>query len=164
MDSSILVRLQAAEDRLAILDLEGEYARSWDCGDGDAWAALFTADGSFEMTEVGNEPARTIQGTAQLIEFCRQVDSYYRGLHFMSLPRVEIAGDTAHGQLHFQWLGLFRPNAQFTGERHAKGFYRITYRKIDGQWKIARRTETIVSGAILESYNPFISKSLDNTK
>ncbi len=164
MDSSILERLQAAEDRLAILDLEGEYARSWDCGDADGWAAVFAPDGSFEMTEVGHQPARIIKGTQQLADFCREVDGFYKGLHFMSLPRVEIVGDTAHGQLHFQWLGLFRPHGQFTGERHAKGFYRITYRKIDGQWKIARRVETVVSGTIQESYDPFISKTLDNTK
>lgn len=161
--SAILARLSAAEDRLAIYDLEGEYARSWDCGDAAGWAAIFAPDGAFEMVAVGNQPARTIRGTAELAAFCKEVDGFYRGLHFMHLPRLQIDGDTARAQVHFQWVGVFRPGDVYSGERHAKGYYNVTYRRIDGQWRIAHRLETVVTGATLETFNPkipadFISK------
>lgn len=153
-------RLSAAEDRLAILDLEGEYARAWDCGDAAGWAAAFTPDGSFEMVAVGNQAARTMRGTAALAAFCDEVGGFYRGLHFLGLPRVVLDGETARAQIHFQWVGVFRPGGVWSGERHAKGFYEVTYRKQGGTWRIARRIEKVVSGGQIESYDPFVNVDL----
>lgn len=151
--NDLAARLTAAEDRLAILDLEGEYARSWDVGDAAGWAALFAPDGAFAMTAVGDQAASTIRGTAALAAFCTQVDGIYRGLHFIGLPRIALKGDTARAQIHFQWLGLFRRGGAHSGERHARGYYDVTYRKVDGAWKIAHRGETLIAGQIIEDFD-----------
>lgn len=154
--AEVLARLSAAEDRLAIYDLEGEYARSWDCGDAAGWAAIFAPDGVFEMVGVGNQLARTIRGTDHLEAFCDEVGDFYRGLHFMHLPRLQLDGDRARAQVHFQWVGVFRPGDVYSGERHAKGYYNVTYQRMDGQWRIVHRLETVVTGATLETFNPMI--------
>ena len=61
-------RLRAVEDRLALLELEGAYARAFDSRDGDAWAALFTDDGIYQARErTPGEPGAP-QGRAQLAD------------------------------------------------------------------------------------------------
>ena len=41
-------RLREVEDRLALIELEGAYARLFDARRGDEWAALFVADGVYQ--------------------------------------------------------------------------------------------------------------------
>jgi 3-phenylpropionate/cinnamic acid dioxygenase small subunit len=53
--AALEARLEEAEARLAIMDLEAEYARAWDAGDAEGWAAVFTEDGVFDMAGVGNQ-------------------------------------------------------------------------------------------------------------
>jgi hypothetical protein len=47
-------RLVEVEARLEIINLEAEYARSWDVGDANGWASVFTENGTFEMAPVGH--------------------------------------------------------------------------------------------------------------
>lgn len=154
--SSLEARLADAEARLAIIDLEAEYARSWDAGDADGWAAVFTEDGVFDMAEVGSQARLVHTGTSELAAFCREVDAFYKGLHFMHLPRLKVAGDTAYGRLHFQWMGLFNPNSHFHGQRHAAGYYDVTYRRINGQWRIQHRMEKAITGQTTESFDVYV--------
>ena len=65
--------LATLEAHLALLNLEGEYARTWDTGDAAGWAALFTDDGVFEMVGVGDLPGLRVEGSEQLAGFCRQI-------------------------------------------------------------------------------------------
>ena len=153
-------RLTAAEDRLAIMDLEAEYARSWDAGDSAGWAGLFTAEGVFELTGIGHQPKREIRGTDELAAFCTEVNGYYRGLHFNNPPRIQLGDGRATGQVHFQWLGLFRPGNLHSGERRAAGYYRISYRKTDGLWRMERRIETQIAGGSAEAFDPFINTDI----
>jgi 3-phenylpropionate/cinnamic acid dioxygenase small subunit len=53
--AALEARLEEAEARLAIMDLDAEYARAWDAGDAEGWAAVFTEDGVFDMAGVGNQ-------------------------------------------------------------------------------------------------------------
>lgn len=162
IDLAVLAgRLAAAEDRLAILDLEGEYARSWDSGDSTGWAAIFTDDGVFEMLATGSEKERTIRGIAALKAFCDEMNGFYRGLHFMHLPRLVLGEDSARAQVHFQWVGLYRSGSTYNGEHHARGYYDVTYRKVNGNWRIGRRVETLVTGAIVESFDPYVRVDLE---
>ena len=153
-------RLIAAEDRLAIIDLEAEYARSWDSGDSAGWASLFTPDGVFELTGVGHQPKKEIRGTEELAAFCTEVNGYYRGLHFNNPPRIQLGDGRARGQVHFQWLGLFRPGELHSGERRAAGYYTISYRKMDGFWRMERRIETQIAGRSAEAFNPFLENDI----
>ncbi|MDD3797558.1 MAG: nuclear transport factor 2 family protein [Novosphingobium sp.] len=150
-------RLHRAEARLAIMALEAEYARSWDAGDARAWAALFTADGVFDMAAVGANPRSVMRGTAELEGFCRQVDSIYRGLHFMHLPWLDIGEETARGRLHFQWIGLQHAGAGHFGRRDASGYYDVTYALADGEWKIRHRLEKAITGTVAEHFDVYLA-------
>lgn len=66
-------RLRAIEDRLAILDLEADYAYAWDLGTARQWAEVFAEDGVFEMLPAGNLPGTRIAGHAALEAFCDQI-------------------------------------------------------------------------------------------
>jgi uncharacterized protein (TIGR02246 family) len=150
-------RLTAAEDRLEIIDLEAEYSRSWDSGDTHAWANLFTPDGVFEITRSGDQAHRVVRGTKELAEFCAEVGDYYQGLHFNTVPRLRIDQDVAWGQVHFQWIGIFRPGATHSGQRRAAGFYKVTYQRLEGRWRMDRRVETQISGSVAEAFDPVIA-------
>ena len=150
-------RLAAAEDRLEIIDLEAEYSRAWDSGDTDGWADVFTPDGVFEITKSGDQPTRLVTGTEELAGFCAEVSEYYQGLHFNTAPRLRVDGDMAWGQVHFQWIGIFRPGARHSGQRHAAGYYQVTYRRLEIGWRIERRVETQISGNIVEAFDPVIA-------
>lgn len=154
--ASLEARLADAEARLAIIDLEAEYARSWDAGDGAGWAAVFAADGVFDMAEVGGQARRIITGADELAAFCRDVDAFYKGLHFMHLPRLKLVGDTAYSRIHFQWIGLFNPNSRYSGQRHAAGYYDVTYRRINGQWRMQHRLEKAITGQTTDSYDVYL--------
>ncbi len=66
-------RLRAIEDRLALLDLEASYAVAWDFGRAQAWAEVFTGDGSFEMLATANTPHLRVCGHAELRGFCVRI-------------------------------------------------------------------------------------------
>lgn len=153
-------RLARIEARMKIMDLEAEYARSWDAADADGWADVFTSDGIFEIGPVGDQPARLQQGAAELADFCREVSAFYRGLHFMHLPRLNIDGDVAYGRLHFEWIGLYNPHERHRGRRDAAGYYDVTYRVERGRWRIARRFEKQIAGQIADGYDIYLDAEL----
>lgn len=142
--------------RLEINDLEAEYACTWDAADAEGWAAVFVDDGVFEMARVGDQPLASHQGTVALTEFCRQVSTFYRGLHFMHLPRLRVQGDVAYGRLHFEWIGLFNPSDQYSGRRRSVGYYDVTYRRGVAGWRIAHRLEKQVASDISEGYDLYV--------
>ncbi len=153
-------RLTLAEARLAIMDLEAEYARSWDAGDGEGWAAVFTEDGVFDMAEVGHQARRVISGSQDLAAFCREVDAFYKGLHFMHLPRLNIDGDQAQARVHFQWIGLFNSSTRFSGQRQAAGYYDVSYQRVNGVWRMKYRLEKAISGQTSEHFDVYLDADL----
>ena len=158
--SELSARLEAAETRLAIMNLEAEYARSWDAGDAEAWANVFTPDGVFDMAGVGQQARQVYTGHSELAGFCRDIDAFYKGLHFMHLPRLRLDGDTVYGRLHFQWIGLFNQGSHFNGQRHTSGYYDVVYRRLNGEWRIQHRLEKAITGQINEGYDLYLSPDL----
>lgn len=158
--TELSARLEAAEARLAIMDLEAEYARSWDAGDAHGWASVFTPDGVFDMAGIGQQARQVVTGYDELVGFCRDIDGFYKGLHFMHLPRLRIEGDMAYGRLHFQWTGLFNQGSHYNGQRHAAGYYDVIYRHVDGQWRIQHRLEKAILGQINEGFDIYLSPDL----
>lgn len=160
--AAVLSRLEQAEARLAIMDLEAEYARAWDAGDAAGWAAVFTEDGVFDLAAVGAGPRLVHKGRQELVAFCTQVDAFYKGLHFMHLPRLQIEGDTAQGRVHFQWQGLFNTSAQYFGQRTVVGYYDVSYQRVHGRWLMKHRLEKAVSGQTTEHYDVYQQAALSS--
>ncbi|WOK37094.1 nuclear transport factor 2 family protein [Sphingomonas sp. C3-2] len=161
--ASIEARLAEVEARLEIMDLEAEYARSWDAADPEGWAEVFTSDGVFEMSPVGIQPNRLQRGHIELAAFCRETSTHYRGLHYMHLPRLSINGDVAYARLHFEWIGLYNPRENYRGRRDAAGYYDVTYRKENGRWRMAHRLEKQITGQIADGYDIYLSESFPST-
>lgn len=132
------------DDYSAICNLEGRYAHTWDTGDADGWAALFTADGAFEMTGVGTRPTVRYEGTADLAQFCRTIHERVKGLHLIHTPAVEIDGDRAEGWVHFEFRS-HDPRAGFAELSSTMGVYHVRYVRTPDGWRMHERIETAVS-------------------
>jgi len=127
------------EAHLAILNLEGEYARTWDTGDAEGWAGLFTPDGAFEMAAAGEMAGARFEGHDALAEFCRRINESYEGLHLIHTPSLSIDESEAHGWIHFEF------RAREAGELlHVCGVYRVCYRRTSEGWRIHERFEQAV--------------------
>lgn len=157
----VVSRLEVVEAKLALMDLEAEYARSWDAADGEAWARLFTSDGVFDMAAVGHQPRAVYRGHSALRQFCEEVSATYAGLHFMHLPKIVVSGDRARSRIHFEWIGVIHPGKAHSGRRTASGYYDVDYQysAADG-WRIAHRFEKAVDGRIEESFDIYRSADI----
>jgi hypothetical protein len=137
--TDVEARLAALEDRLAIFELEGRYARYFDSRDGDAWAGLFTADGIYQARGATPEGGGIhVQGHVDLARFCRE--ARFDGLHLLHLPQLDVGGDTATGRVHLEFLGLFHGAAAPTVRM--AGYYDVAYARVDGRWLMRRRVTT----------------------
>ncbi|MFA5884934.1 MAG: nuclear transport factor 2 family protein [Acidimicrobiia bacterium] len=129
-------------DRLAILQLEAEYARTWDLRDAAGWAACFTTDGAFVLGAVGDKPALRFAGTDGLTEFCRRASGRYEGIHLLAAPSLTFAGDDARGWVHFQY---FDRDRKTEARRQVVGVYAVTYvRTGAARWRMRLRHEQAV--------------------
>jgi hypothetical protein len=129
------------EARLAILDLEARYARTWDTADAEGWASVFTADGAFVLSGSGTQDTRRYEGTEALRDFCREANSWIRGLHFLHPPELAFDGDTARGRVHFQFQGVARRDPEATNVRVVAGYYDVTYVRTAVGWRMHERIE-----------------------
>lgn len=132
------------DDYSAICNLEGHYAHTWDIGDADGWAALFTPDGAFEMTGIGGRPNRRFEGSAALSQFCRDIHRSVKGLHLMHTPAIDVHGDAAEGWVHFEFRS-HDPRDGYSELSSTMGVYHVRYvRSADG-WRMHERIESAVS-------------------
>ena len=132
-------RLGALEDRLAIIELEGAYARTFDDHDGDSWAALFTPDGVYQARVIESGAKGTyIAGTEALRRFC--CDAPFSGIHFLHLPQITLDGDAATSRIHLEFYGSFRDGSSALNK--TIGYYDVAYRRCDDRWLIERRVTT----------------------
>jgi len=131
-------------DRLAILQLEADYGRTWDTRDAAGWAALFTDDGAFELGGFEGEPSYRFAGRERLTRFCEKVSARQIGIHLLSGPSLafEPDGVTARGWVHFQYH-----DAQVeTGVRRSVlGVYAVTYVRTAAGWRMRLRREQPVA-------------------
>ncbi|MCR2819850.1 nuclear transport factor 2 family protein [Microbacterium sp. zg.Y1090] len=135
--------MRLLEDRLAIHELEGAYARSFDERDGAAWSALFTADGIYQSWAEGDAPPVTfVQGTSALRDFCSSAP--FDGIHMMHLPQITLDGDRATARIHLEFHGVWalQPGAP---RLIMVGVYDVDYARVGGRWRIARRITTAYS-------------------
>ena len=121
-------------DRQAIEQLlAGDYPRALDTRDFDAYAALFTEDG--ELSLQGN----TAKGRAAIKQFVAALPAEPRVIHPITNLSYEIDGDSASGGAYWQDVGLAggAPGVLIAGR------YEDTLRKVDGEWRIAKRSIVI---------------------
>ena len=132
-------RLARVEAHLELLRLEGEYARTWDIADHDAWAALFSEDGVFERLPTNpREKQFWFEGREALAKFCRGMNRNLQGLHLLHTPSITIDGQSAQSWIHYE----FRSHRRDTGERgHVLGIYKTDYLRTHAGWRIRHRLE-----------------------
>jgi len=150
-------RLDAAEAQLAIIRLEAEYARSWDAGDGAAYARCYMPDGAFELYGADGVRMKPVyRGRAELEALCAKITPTMVGLHFMHLPRITVTGDTATSRIHFDYRGILTGDPRYTGRRETSGYYDVRYRRTDEGWKIEYRLEKKVFGQLCEGFDIYV--------
>lgn len=117
-------------DRQAIEQLlAGDYPHALDTRNFDAYAALFTEDG--ELSLQGN----TAKGRAAIKEFVGALPAEPRVIHPITNLSYTIEGDSATGGAYWQDIGL----AGGTPAVLIAGRYEDTLRKVNGEWRIAKR-------------------------
>ncbi len=126
--------------RLAIQNIEGEYARSWDTGDAAAWANVFIDDGIFEMVAVGDRPGISVQGRENLREFCSEFTQTVQGLHLMHQPAITVDGDTAESWMHFEFRSMSGAD-----QSSVMGIYLTSFQYTRLGWRMSHRREQAVS-------------------
>ncbi len=119
-------------DRLDIQELLARYNHAIDSGDAAAWAATFTADGTF------TSGGRTHAGSEALRAFATDFAGRLPGSrHWNDNLIIEGAGDEATARCYLQLLktGGGEPATLVTTAR-----YEDTLRRVAGAWRFASRT------------------------
>jgi uncharacterized protein (TIGR02246 family) len=140
-DHDLHARIDELEARLAIIDLEGTYARTWDTADAAGWAGCFTPDGAFVLLAVGSRPEKRIAGHDALAAFCRAVNEVHTGLHLMHLPQLRVDGDRATGRVHFEFKSVVRADPKVTTHHVTLGWYDVAYVRTPDGWRMHERLE-----------------------
>ncbi len=126
--------LQELLDREAIKELKARYFRFVDAKDWDGFREVFTDDVHVQIMDL--EP---IDGADTFVAFVREAVGE-RTAHHGHMPEIDFDSPTeARGIWSLADYVEWAPD-QETGERRGfKGYahYHETYRKVDGEWKIA---------------------------
>lgn len=139
--SEVYARLRRTEDRLELLDLEGEYSRTYDAKQGERWAALFTEDGVYQGRQLPGMPEQNlVQGRENLARFCEKEP--LSGMHMMHAPQITLHGDEAVGRVHFQFEASAVDEHGRTHSRAVGGYYDTAYVRTAEGWRIRRRVTT----------------------
>lgn len=137
----LATRLLAVEDRLAIIELEGAYARAFDCRDGQAWSSLFVEDGIYQARDATPTHGNFVQGREALADFC--TNAPFDGIHLLHLPQVTIDGDVATARIHLEFVGRFHAAGEPT--MRMVGYYDVRYARMKSGWRIAHRITSTMS-------------------
>lgn len=117
-------------DRQAIDQLiAGDYPRALDAHDYAAYAALFTEDGELTLQGQSAKGRRAVQ------DFVAALPTEPRVIHVISNSSYRIEGNTATGGAYWQDIG----NVGTSVGVLVAGRYEDTLRKVEGEWRIAKR-------------------------
>jgi hypothetical protein len=135
-------RIQAIEDRNAILDTLKQYGHALDYGDFDRLTDCFTADTVRETRRLDGSVNRW-EGAAGTVDFATRhshaPDLYHKHLVLNSL--IELHGDTADV---VSYMFRFDPREDEPSFVWGMGRYLDTMRRdSDGRWRILRRVSEI---------------------
>ncbi len=123
-----------AADRAAIQELMWRYVRALDSFDADAYAAVFTEDGSFGQTQGRDALRQMIRNLAQ--NRTAESPPMY---HMITNTHLEFI-DENNARLHSYWLTVFGAAGQGSAPRVAaagRGVDELV--RVDGEWLIRSR-------------------------
>ena len=121
----------STEDHIAIQQLYARYNHAIDSGNGTAWAATFTPDGTFSS---GNGD---FAGTEALSQFATAFAQRLKARHWTNNLVVEPSEGGATGSCYLMLLRL--GNAEKPTSMATTAIYHDTLTKSDGEWKFASR-------------------------
>jgi hypothetical protein len=125
MNASDLVEIEA------IKQLKARYFRFLDTKQWDAWRELFTED--FQAEIHGPHPIIHFENREEMVESNRKILAEVPTVHHGHMPEIELTGlDTARGI--WAMMDVVKLGAGFVGYGH----YHEEYRKVGGDWRIAR--------------------------
>ncbi|MFD6856135.1 nuclear transport factor 2 family protein [Rhodococcus sp. NPDC060090] len=141
--ASLLERVQLLEDKAAIQEVLTAYGPAVDAGDADAVGELWAEDAVYD-TDI-----RVMEGRDAITEMVRtrpHQDYVNEGCgHLLDPVHIRVDGDTAAATCHSL---LLRRNLDSDSYR----VWRVTANRfdlarIDGKWKIKRRTARVLNGS-----------------
>lgn len=130
------MEMAIAADRIAIVDLLNRHQIVIDDGNPTAWADLFAPDGEYAS------PFGQAKGTAALVALSAQFKAYgfTKGKrHLIGPITVDIHEGQASARSYY-WVAEIE---QFPPVIVSTGTYQDELIKLDGAWKISRRSQTI---------------------
>jgi ketosteroid isomerase-like protein len=141
--AALTARVRALEDQAEIMQLVAQYGPAVDSGSGDAAAALWTEDGTFDV--VGHFEMRGRAAVAGMVH-----GEGHQGLigngcgHVLTVPHIVVDGDEATGRgyaLNIRWdAGADR---FWVGRVSANAWHWI---RTDEGWRVAKRVNANLDG------------------
>lgn len=135
----------------AIKQLKARYFRTVDTFDLEGWLICFTEDcrlkfdGDVARRNAAAPPYATLEGRQAVIDFWNGNANRVESVHHGHMPEIEILSENeARG------IWAMEDIVEFTDSfLHGYGHYHETYRKVDGEWRIATlhltRTRLVVT-------------------
>ncbi|MFZ2175363.1 MAG: nuclear transport factor 2 family protein [Rhodococcus sp. (in: high G+C Gram-positive bacteria)] len=134
-------RVTVLEDKLAIIELMTAYGPAVDSGSAEAVARLWAADGVYDV-DTG-----LLRGHAEIIAMVQS--KAHQGwigagcAHILEPGHILLDGDTAVATCKSQLI--IREDDGFRVHRISANRWELA--KIDGQWKVTRRTNRLLDGS-----------------
>jgi hypothetical protein len=139
MSEDLTAKIQELEDREAIKEVKGRYFRLVDEKDWVAWRRLFTDDATFDFGD-GNVVEGADAFVAGVRDMVDGANGFARTVHHGHMPELSFESPTeAHGSWVLADYLEWEPDPDTGVRRGVKGYgHEVeTYRKEDGEWKIA---------------------------
>jgi hypothetical protein len=148
MSEDRIARLEAEvrelRDQLEIREILSKYGFTADMGHAEAYAALFTEDGAYDLDD-----GWTIEGRAALAAMIEDPNGLHkrdienRSMHVPTNILVRVDGDTAWSESYSQVI-VGKPEDGY--RVMLSGYNRFDYARVDGRWLIKRRLRRAVGG------------------
>lgn len=142
MSAELERRLRALEDRAEIAELIASYGPAVDSGAGDAVAALWSPEGTYQF----DETVLDADGIRSLVDYDTHVGYMRRGCgHILSAPRIVLDGDSAVAVTHS--AVLVREGERWVAERVSANRWELT--RTDEGWRVQRRRNSLLDGSAI---------------
>jgi uncharacterized protein (TIGR02246 family) len=127
------------DDELAIRRVIERYAAGADLRDPESVAALFTPDGVMEVwLEPGSDASTVRSGREEITQAIGFLDRYRFTQHVIGNARIDVSGDTAHGETHCTAHHITGSGAE-ASDRTIYLRYSDDFVRLDGEWLIRHR-------------------------
>lgn len=130
-------RLEAAADKLEIMQLSATYMRGLDRLDGEVersvfWDNAWCSYGTYEG------------GPDEFVAYCMQaLKTHGSNQHMLGQITVELEGEEAFGEVYYQAYHRIKNEQGEDRDMFISGRYVDRYERRDGVWKIAYRSELV---------------------